>query len=380
MSGARRPYPEWLERGAGVSGRLLVVFAAAAVVVWLALQVQFITTAIVLGFAITSLLWPVARRLRTLHLPAVVAAVVCVAGFVALFGALLWFVALRVADSIPTLVGALTNGSQDVVGWLRSTPLVEQSESVDQVLNQAQRQLGGLLGDVGMALFAGLSAVANLLTVLGVALFFAIFALTGGDSLWRSFVAVLSRPQQAPADAAFRAAMRSTGAWLYASTATGLIDGALIGTGLYFLGVPLAIPIGALTFVFAYVPLIGATIAGALAVLVALASGGLVTALWALGVVLLVQQVEGNILAPLLLSRAVNFPPLVVLVLTTSAAAGFGLIGLFLAVPVSGALVAATLAYRRANQPDPPPAALAGGDGAEASGPAQRPRARREEA
>jgi predicted PurR-regulated permease PerM len=142
--------------------------------------------------------------------------------------------------------------------------------------------------------------------------------------------------------------MQAAGSWFYAATLTGLVDGILIGVGLWLLGVPLYVPIGALTFVLAYVPLVGATIAGVVAVLVSLFAGGLTTALWTLLLVLAVQQIEGNVLSPLLLSRALNFHPLVMLILTTAAAAAFGLVGLFLAIPVTGAISAAVIAYRRA--------------------------------
>ena len=117
------------------------------------------------------------------------------------------------------------------------------------------------------------------------------------------------------------------------------------------LDVPLALPIGALTFLLGYVPLVGATMAGAVAVAVAGVTSGWTTALWALLIVIVVQQIEGNLLAPLLLSRAISFHPLVVLLLTTGAASAFGLMGLFLAVPVTGVLAAVVQGWRRAVSP-----------------------------
>jgi predicted PurR-regulated permease PerM len=143
--------------------------------------------------------------------------------------------------------------------------------------------------------------------------------------------------------------MTTTGAWFYASTLTGLIDGIFIGAGLLVLDVPLAVPIGALTFVLGYVPLVGATLAGVGAVGVAFVAGRWTTAIWALVTVLAVQQIERNVLSPLLLSRAVDFPPLVTLLLTTTAGLAFGIVGLFLVVPVVGATVAATTTSHQSN-------------------------------
>lgn len=343
----RRPDPDWLRPEALIAGRLLIIGLAAAATMWLVLQVQFIATAVVLGFAEVALLWPLARFLRRKRVPAVLAALTCVLLFLAFFAGLLVFVITEVVDSWPNMVNAITGSVNEVNDWLESGPFGMDTQSVQDLLGELQSRLDSLLGGVTSAAVGGLSLVGNFVTVILIATFFAIFALTSGDKLWRQFVGALSPTHRDPADAAFRASMRTAGNWFYASTLTGLVDGVLIGVGLLILDVPLAVPIGALTFIMAYIPLVGATLAGAVAVLVALFSGGFSTALWALIIVVIVQQIEGNVLSPLLMSRALNFHPVVTLILTTAAAAAFGLVGLFLAVPVTGAIVAAVIAWRR---------------------------------
>lgn len=339
--------PTWLHRESVIALRLLIIGVAAAAAIWIVLQVQVIVTAVVLGFAIVSLLWPVARFLRAKGVPAVLAALLCVLVFLAFFVGLVAFVIAEIVESWPELVDAISGSVESITDWLESGPFGLDTANVQDLLNDVGEFLQSQLSNVGTAAATGLSVVGNFTTVILIAIFFAIFGLTSGDKLWRSFAGVLDEPNREPANAAFRASMRTTGNWFYASTITGLVDGLFIGIGLTILDVPLAVPIGALTFLMAYIPLIGATLAGVLAVAVALFSGGFSDALWALGIVLLVQQIEGNILSPLLLSRAINFHPLLVLVLTTSAATAFGLIGLFLAVPVTGAIAAAVLAWRR---------------------------------
>jgi putative heme transporter len=220
-------------------------------------------------------------------------------------------------------------------------------EVVRQVIDELQQYISTFVGAVGEYIATGLGVIANLVTVVLIATFFAIFALASGDKLWRQFTNALPEEHRQPATGAFRSAMRTTGAWFYASTITGLVDGFFIGLGLLILGVPLAVPIGALTFVLAYIPLLGATIAGVVAVAVALATQGPTAALIALIIVLAVQQIEGNVLAPLLMARAVSFHPLIILVMTTTAATMFGIAGLFLAVPLAGAIVAAVMGWRR---------------------------------
>lgn len=336
--------------------RLAIIGGAIIGVIWLVLRVQVIVTAVVIGFAILSLLWPVARWLREHGVPAVLAALMCVLAFLAFFVGLISFVVAQVVDSWPRIVAAITGSVNDVNTWLEEGPFGLDTANVQDLLADVEQFLGDQLQNIGAAAATGLSLVGNFATVILIAIFFSIFGLTSGDKLWRQFVGTLDPDNRGAANAAFRASMRTTGNWFYASTITGLVDGLLIGVGLAILDVPLAVPIGALTFLMAYIPLIGATLAGAVAVLVALFSGGLPDALWALGIVLVVQQIEGNLLSPLLLSRAINFHPLIVLVLTTSSAAAFGLIGLFLAVPVSGAIAAAVIAWRKVKRDSPRPA------------------------
>ena len=339
--------PDWLDRQAAIAGRLLVLGLAIAAAIWLALQVRFISMAVVLGFAEVSLLWPVVKWLRARGVPQTIAAILCMLAFLAFFVGLLVFVVSQVVQSSPRLASAVSGAFTDILDWVRSGPFGIDTAAVQDVLDELQSSVGGYIGNLGAGVATGLSVVGNVLTVLLIATFFAIFALSSGDRLWAQFASTLPVDRRRPATAAFRASMTAAGNWFYASTLTGLVDGLLIGIGLAILGVPLAIPIGALTFVLAYIPLVGATIAGTVAILVALFIGGWVTALWTLLIVLGVQQLEGNVLAPLLLSRALSFHPLILLILTTAAASAFGLVGLFLAIPVTGAITAAIIAYRR---------------------------------
>lgn len=126
----------------------------------------------------------------------------------------------------------------------------------------------------------------------------------------------------------------------------GFIDAFFIGLGLWILGVPLVIPLSVLTFVGAFIPIIGAFVAGTFAVLIALVSNGWTTALIVLGVVLLVQQLEGNVLQPVIQGRGLQLPPAVVMLAVTAGGSFAGIIGALLAVPVA-ALVAVFYRYAR---------------------------------
>ncbi|MCF6736723.1 AI-2E family transporter [Blastococcus sp. KM273129] len=337
----------FLQREATIAGRALVIGLAGVGLIWLVLQVQFVAAAAMLGIAQVAMLWPIASWLRRHGVPAVLAAILCVVGYLAFFVSVLTFLVLQLIEAWPGLIDAGVDAVNTVTAWAQARTEDMNNAGLEQVLTQLESSVGSAASGLGGAAAQGLNAVGNITTVLLIALFFTLFALTSGDRLWRQFVRALPVEYRSPTDAAFRAGLRTAGAWFYASTATGLVDGVLIGLGLWLLDVPLALPLGALTFLLAYVPLVGATLAGALAVAVAGVTNGLATALWALLIVVVVQQIEGNVLAPLLLSRAINFHPLVVLLLTTGAASAFGLLGLFVAVPVAGVLAAAVQGWRR---------------------------------
>jgi predicted PurR-regulated permease PerM len=145
-----------------------------------------------------------------------------------------------------------------------------------------------------------------------------------------------------------------------------LIDAVFIGAALLIVGVPLAIPLALLTFFGGFVPIVGAFVAGAVAVLVALVSNGVTGALIILAVIVLVQQLEGNVLSPWLQSQSMNLHAAVVLLSVTLGSTLFGVTGAFLAVPTV-AIAAVVLRYlndivdSRSIDPGPAPA----GDGAE---------------
>lgn len=343
----RTDVPAWLERYGKVALGLLLIGVVVVALIQLVLRIQFISIAVVIGFAEVSLLWPVVKWLRNHGVPQVIAAILCVVVFLSLFISLLVLVVAEVIRATPRIVDQVVGAFDDVMRWVRSGPFGVDDATVQDILDELQSFVTSFVSDIGSGVAAGLGVVANLITIVLVATFFAIFALASGDRLWDQFTQVLPPERRMAATAAFRSSMRTTGSWFYASVVTGLVNGFLIGLGLSILGVPLAVAIGALTFLLAFIPLIGATIAGVVAVAVAFFSGGLTTAIWALAIVLVVQQLEGNVLSPVLMARAVSFHPLVILIMTTTAASLFGLAGLFLAVPVTGAVVAAVLGYRK---------------------------------
>lgn len=329
----------WLSTEAAVARRILLVVAAAVVLIWLILRVEVVAVAAFLGFAQTAMLWPLTKALRRV-LPAGLAALIVVGLYGAFIAGLLWFVGVELANSWDGLVNAVVSGADTANDWLQRTGISLSPDILDTLQTQARSQLSNVFSGVGTVALGGISVLSTMATILVVATFATLFCLASGDALWRSVLGALHPQRRAAVDSAFRAGFKTARWWMFASTATGLVDALFIGLGLWILGVPFLLPIMVLTFILGFIPMVGATVAGAIAVAVALFSGGVSTALWALLVVVAVQQIEGNVLSPLLLSRAMEFHPVVTLLLATSGGLALGLTGLFLTVPVAGVLVA----------------------------------------
>jgi predicted PurR-regulated permease PerM len=145
--------------------------------------------------------------------------------------------------------------------------------------------------------------------------------------------------------------------FIKAQAAVGLVDAVGIGIGLLVLGVPLAVPLAVLVFFGAFIPIVGAIVTGALAAIVALVTNGLTTALIVVALVLVVQQVESNVLQPLLVGKALELHAAIVILAVTAGGSLAGIVGAFLAVPVA-AVVTVVLRYARTQflpgpEPDP---------------------------
>ena len=362
--------PQWLRYESTIALRLIVLGAAFCFVMWAVLKVQIVAVGAFIGFAQVALLWPLVKAARR-FLPNIVATLLVSLTYFAAFFYLTWFVVRGLVDTLPDMVQAVVGGLQALEAFAVEQGWEASQGFIDTVTRQLQETAGSIASGIGQFAMTGVSVASTFVSILVIATFLTLFALTSGDSLWKGALSTLPRRRRPQADRAFRRAFVTARWWMFASTATGLVDGIFIGAGLWLLGVPLAVPIGAATFVLGYIPMIGATAAGILAVIVALFFGGPQTALLTVLLVLAVQQIEGNVLSPLLLSRAVSFHPVITLLLSTGAGLAFGVTGLFLAVPVAGIVVAMVTTWKRVGPHD--------GDGAQAFLPEPFEEARQEE-
>lgn len=347
--------PRWLDRAAAVGWRLLVVGAVVFAALVLLAQLQVVLVSAVVAVLAACALSPGVRRMQRQGVPATVAALVMMAVPVATLTAVGWLVAPQARAEIE----AIDVGRSDLVDGARSLltqgPLGLSEVEADRLVERVEARVRAagprlLLGAWDGALVAMEIAAGILLSVV-----LTFFFLRDGGRMWSWVRDLLPADRRLRWDRAARSVRDVLAAFIRGTAIVSAIDGVGIGLGLYLLGVPLAVPLAVLTFVAGFVPIVGATLAGLVAVLVALASEGPVTALAVLGVVVAVQQLEGNILQPAIVGRSVRLHPAVILLAVGTGAVLWGVIGALLAVPVTAAGATVLGELRRETGPVPSP-------------------------
>ncbi|SFO69539.1 Predicted PurR-regulated permease PerM [Geodermatophilus dictyosporus] len=349
------PAPTW-QRGerarAGIralaigSAQLLLIAAALVVVGWVLGRLWVILLPIILGLLFATVLWPPTRFLRRHGWPPALAAAVVLLAFLALIGGLVAVIAPQVADQVTELADQAADGLEQVQQWLQGPPFNIDEEQIGQYVDQAIDSVQANASNIAGYAATGASAVGNGLINLVLALVLAFFFIKDGPR-WVPWLAAQAGPKAAPHVAALSQKTWSTlSEFIKQQALVGFVDAFFIGLGLWILDVPLVIPLAVLTFFGAFIPIIGAFVAGAFAVLIALVDEGFTVALIVFGIVLLVQQIEGNVLQPIIQGRGFNLHAAVVILAVTAGSSLAGIIGAFLGVPVA-ALIAVVYRYTR---------------------------------
>lgn len=336
---AARPDPvaavPWGMRVAAEIGwRLLVLAGTLWVLMRVISAVRLVVLAFVAALFITALLQPTVSRLRRMGLPRSLAtAVTAISGFIVM-GLIGWFVVWQVMDNLDTLSEKVRAGIEELKRWLLNSPFHVTEDQINQVAKNLSDTIGHNTNEITSAGLQGVTVLVEVLTGILLAMFSTLFLLYDGKNIWRWVVRLVPEQARPAIEGAGPRAWRTLTAYVRGTVIVALIDAICIGVGIYFLGVPMAVPLAVFIFLFAFIPLVGAVISGALAVVVALVTEGVFTAVMVLAVVLLVQQIEGHVLQPFILGRAVRVHPLAVVL---SVAAG-GLIG-----GIGGSVVAVPL-------------------------------------
>ncbi len=315
--------------------QLLLILTLGSVVVWALVQVKLVVIPLLIATILACAAAPLVRRLRRLGMPDGLAAAVTLVGGILVFGGIVTLIVFAVRGQIDELSDSAVEGFEKLQAFLRDAGL--PIEEVDWA--EVRDNVTGFLtsSQFGSGAIAGLSAAGEFLTGLVLALVVLFFFLKDGDRIWAFFL----RPFRRQPDRYERGVrigstgIRVLGDYVRGTAIIALVDSVGIGIGLAILQVPLALPLAVIVFIAAFIPLIGATAAGVLAAAVALVANGPIVALIVVGIVVLVNQLEGNFLQPVVMGQSLKIHPLVILVALTIGTILGGIAGAVLAVPIS---------------------------------------------
>lgn len=353
---ARRPtsslWTDSLGRVAVRSAQLLLVLALVACAVLALRQLKLVVIPVLIAAIVAAAVSPLVRFLRNRGLPPALATWAALLTGLGTLGVVLWLVGRGIRNEWDELRDSAEAGLDELQTFLAEGPLGIDDAQISAAREQARELLGSEAVQSGAV--AGASAAIEVVAglLLGVVILF--FLLKDGRKIYAFFVRPLGAAHQ---ERAWRIGDRSVavlGGYVRGTAIVALVDAVVIGVALVILGVPLALPLATIVFLGAFIPLIGATLAGVLAILVALVANGPVTALIVLAVVVAVNQLEGDLLAPVVIGKALALHPLAILLALTAGTIIAGIVGALLSVPIAAVAWAVVKEWRGTADDDEP--------------------------
>jgi putative heme transporter len=341
--------PRWLAGSAAVSWRLLVVAATIGVVGFLLVYLRLVVLPVIVALFLSTLLVPPAGWLRARGWSSLAATWAVFGGAILVIAGASAALAPQIGPQVGALRDQVTTGLDDVQRWLREGPLHFSETQLSDLLARARQEAQTNSRTLTRGVLSGATLAVEVVTGALLSLVLTFFFVKDGERMG-NWIARQAGSRADEVRAVGRRAFETLGAYLRGQATVGLIDGVFIGIGLAIVGVPLAVPLAFLVFLGAFLPIVGAFLSGLVAALVALVSKGPVAALIIVGITIAVQQLEGHVLAPLVLGRAVKLHPAVVLLALTGGGVVGGIAGAALAVPAV-AVVTSVGSYLR-NRPD----------------------------
>ncbi|WP_079049701.1 AI-2E family transporter [Streptomyces torulosus] len=350
-----RPRPDpasavpWGMRVAAEAGwRLLVLAGTVWVLMRIISSVQLLVLSFTSALLITALLQPTVARLTRHRVPRGLATALTAAlGFV-IMGLIGWFVTWQVMENIDDLSDQVQDGIDELRRWLLDSPFHVTENQINDIAQNLREAISDNTDTITTAGLEGVTVIVEALTGILLTIFSTLFLLYDGKRIWQWSLKLVPAEARPGVSAAGPRAWRTLTAYVRGTVIVALIDAIFIGLGIYFLDVPMAVPLAVFIFLFAFIPLVGAVVSGALAVVVALVTQGVFTAVMTLVVVLAVQQIEGHILQPFILGRAVRVHPLAVVLSVAAGGMIAGIGGAVVAVPlvaVTNTVVGSLRAY-----------------------------------
>lgn len=331
---------------------LLIIAAALWVLGQVVSRLMIVVAPVAVALLVAALLSPGVSLLVRRRVPKALATTIVLLVGIAAIGGLVWFMVATLVAGLPDLGTQLGESYQQLRRWLTDGPLGLTGAQLDSMLAEGQNWFTRNRSSIASGAFGVLSTAGALLAGFVLVLFLLIFFLHDGDRMWRGVTNPLPQRHRELVRRAGTRAFTDLTRFVRVTMVVALIDAVGIGLGLWITGVPLVLPLAALVFLGAFVPIVGAFVTGLVAVLVALVAQGPLIALVVTGVVVLVQQLEGNVFEPLLVSKSVKLHPVAVILAVTAGVELAGIVGALFAVPLMAAVRSVYLTVRERDNDD----------------------------
>ena len=326
-------WSEGFGRVATRCAQVLLVLALTGVLVLVMAQLKLVVTPVLIAAIIAAAVSPLVGALRRRGFPDALAAWVALLTGIGVLSAVVWLVVRGFRAEWDELVDAAGEGLSELQRYLATGPFGISEEQIDSARQAAVDFLTS--STVSSGAIAGAAVAAEIVAGVFLGLVILFFLLKDGQRIWAFLVSPLPAGTHERAYRIGNRAVGVLGGYVRGTSIVALVDAVVIGVALALLGVPLALPLATIVFLGAFIPLLGATLAGAIAALVALVANGPGTALVVVIVVIAVNQLEGDLLAPILLGRAMRLHALAILLALTAGTIVAGILGALLAVPLT---------------------------------------------
>jgi len=339
-----------------------LVLAGALYVVSLVLsRLRLVVMPLLFALFVTAILSPVANFLRRRRVPPLLATMaVFFLALAILVGIGFWLVP-RVVNQFGDVGKQASQGFKDVQRWLTHAPFHLKQRDIDRYINEAKHQISSRQGQIVRGALTGVGLLVEVITTTLLTVVISFFFVKDGDKIGKWMVGLAAPERAEELHEIGRRSWDALGGYIRGTAVNGVVNGTVMGITLVILGVPLAVPLAFLTFLGAFIPLVGAIVTGILAALIALVAKGGVAALVVLGATIIVHNLEGYIVGPFVLGRAVHLHPVAVLLALTTGTIVAGILGAILAVPTLS-IILAIISYYRGENPELVEAAAEGGD------------------
>ncbi|MDE0573787.1 AI-2E family transporter [Demequina sp. B12] len=344
--------PLALRISAAWSWRLIVLGIVVSFLFWTFTSLATLFVPLIIALLIAAPMERLVHHMNKIGIPRGLGALLAILVLLGVVSFLLGAASTSIISGFDDLRETALEGFRTFTDWLATGPLHMGQEQLDEIIGRVQSQLSDNAWGLASGALGAASTIGGLVAGTVIAVFALFFFLRDGRKLWLWGVTLLPNDVEKRTDEAGMHAWKTLRRYTQTTVFVAFVDAVGIGVGAWILGVPLALPIGILVFLFSFIPMFGATLSGAIASLVALVDGGWTTALIMLGIVLLVQQLEGNVLYPWLFGKALSLHPLVVLLTISAGTLTLGLVGAIIAVPIVSFIYAFGRALSASYKPD----------------------------